>query len=224
MSDKKCVPNEDEQRIIDKVVEIVTGRLLRKGKGKNFPEKRRFDENVIEVKEVATSLKAEQFILAAKKRIHDGIRKRIVKVGQGQNFKTSLDHSGFIDVLLERDDIIIACHVFGTDEAQTRVEDVLKAVSGGYRNIVCVPDQKGIEVVRQVLTTRLSESDIHNVMAVEFNGFVDYLSSISADALSFEENIKGRRIKVEFTVLPAERAQEKSDCIKRILGRHLRTQ
>jgi len=178
-----------------------------------------------EAKVTSDVSKTRNFVRKAEERIREELKHRIKRAAMDRHFNTTVNApilgGETIDVSIENSYLKIGCQIADKSDVKKDLNKVATCLSMGYvKVIVCTQEKKELETIARAFNNLLPEQDLRKVMVVGLNGLIEYLDDITAVDEKGGDYIRGRRVKVEFKVVSPETAEEKSNTIKRVLGKY----
>jgi hypothetical protein len=117
---------------------------------------------------------------------HKYLQGLIKQIAEGKGYKAIIeaptsDGLGRVDVSLERDGRRIACEVSVTSSGEQEFSNVQKCLLAGYdRVILCSPEERILEMVRALISQRLSKLEGNRVLLLKPEELFSYLKSEAA--------------------------------------------
>jgi hypothetical protein len=154
---------------------------------------------------------------------HQYLQSLIKKMAEEKGYKAVIeqptpDGLGRIDVGLDRNGKKIACEISVTTDSEHELSNIEKCLRAGYEKVIlCSPEKRTLEKIRELVMEKLEDSGIEKVMFFEPEELLFYLESEAAQEISKEARIKGYKVKVNYQ--PVSRAEKKTkrDAVSQIL-------
>jgi hypothetical protein len=119
------------------------------------------------------------------------------------------DGRGKVDVSLEYDGRKIACEISVTTTDEQELSNIEKCLGAGYEKVIlCSPEKKSLEKIRNLISKRLKPTDQGKVLFFQPEELFFYLEKEAAAFAGKEERIKGYKVKVQFQ--PVREAEKKT--------------
>ena len=154
---------------------------------------------------------------------HQYLQNLIKRMAEEKGYKAVIeqptpDGLGRVDVGLERNGKKTACEFCVTTNSEHELANIEKCLKAGYDKVImCSPEKKSLEKVRELVMEKLADSGIEKVMFFEPEELLFYLEDEAAQELNKEARVKGYKVKVNYQ--PVNRADKKTkrDMVTQIL-------
>jgi hypothetical protein len=174
-------------------------------------------------KNVTESTTVQEFVVKEEERQHTILAHRIKKMAEDRGFTATIeaptpDGTGFVDVSIIGTDTKIACEISITTTPTWEVHNLTKCLTAGYNTvIVCAPDTKHQDKIRQAIEEQIPEEQRGQVFVFSPDALFSYLNEQIAESRQTEKIVKGRRVTTKYTPISDNDAKQKADAISRIL-------
>lgn len=159
---------------------------------------------------ISRDVSLEQFGKRKRETQHRYLQTLIKKMGEDRGFKASveaptLDGSGKVDVLLEREDIAIACEVSITTDTRWELHNIKKCLASQYTTVVsCVPEVGEKEKLLAFFQKELGEAEFSKIKVFLPDELFAWLDKLTIQPTSTESTFKGYRVKVNYEQVSAD--------------------
>lgn len=159
---------------------------------------------------------------------HRYLQVLIKKMAESRGYKATIeagtpDGKGKVDVLLEKDEMQIACEVSVTTDAAWELHNIQKCLAAGYGMIVsCMNDPKAIANLQKRIQENLSEKEQQKVKVLQPEMLFSYLDSMAIVEAPAETTFKGYRVKVSYDQVSDSEMKGKRESVAKIVADSLR--
>lgn len=159
---------------------------------------------------------------------HRYLQNLIKNIGESKGYKATIEaplptRDGKVDVLLEHENITIACEVSVTTDAEWEVHNIQKCIQAGYTYIIsCLADGKGMSLLQSKVNETFTESERKKIKILTPESLMAYLETFTVGEMTRETMHKGYRVKVTHTTISNEDQQRKKDTVARIIAGSLK--
>lgn len=129
------------------------------------------------------------------------------------------DGQGRVDVALESDGRRIACEVSVTTSPEQELANIRKCLASGYENVVmCSPQRKSLEKIRNLCAAEMSQSDGQKVLFLEPDELILFFEEEAARSAGKTGTVKGYKVKLNYQPLKeADKLTKREAITKAIL-------
>jgi hypothetical protein len=166
----------------------------------------------------------DQFEKRKKDSQHRYVQTLIKKMAEPRGFKAIIEYSipggnGKVDVLLERQDITIACEVSITTDPTWELHNIQKCLAAGYTSIVsCVPESSEKDKMLSFFQKNLKGEEHQKIKVMLPEELFAWLDEHTVTPAATETTIKGYRINVNYDqISPSEMKQKRESIAKVVL-------
>ncbi|HEX3036428.1 MAG TPA: type IV secretory system conjugative DNA transfer family protein [Thermodesulfobacteriota bacterium] len=132
--------------------------------------------------------------------------------------KPILDGSGSVDVSLESEKKKIACEVSLTTTGEQELGNITKCIEAGYDHVImCSPERRNLEKIKELAFQKLSESDQGKVLFFQPEELFFYLEKESAKSAGKEERVKGYKVKVQYQPVKETEKKTKRKAVAQVI-------
>ena len=159
---------------------------------------------------------------------HRYLQTLIRRLGEERGFRVSLEvpvlsGTGNVDVVLERDDLTIACEITVTTPTGHETGNLQKCLAAGYSRVILVsPTNRNLSRVRKRATEVFSTDDLSRLHFALPEEMPELLDQIGLPPPS-TENLRGYTVKVQFSTSEPEESQAKTEKIRDLLRKSLKS-
>lgn len=119
------------------------------------------------------------------------------------------DGQGRVDVGLEQDGKRIACEISVTTPPEHELANIRKCLASEYDTVIlCSPEKKALEKIRNLCTKKLAEPELQRVLFLEPDALVMFFEEEAAKNAGKTGKVKGYKVKLNFQ--PQSEAEKKS--------------
>ncbi len=175
------------------------------------------DKTGDEIKEIVTKQKrSEKEEISLEQ--HRYLQKIIKRIGERYGFISTVEKQVFggvgkIDVVLEKDDLRIACEVANTNTVDYEIQNIQKGFTSGFQKVVVISqDTRHLNKIKRRAKKCLSRETLDKVHFLEpenFHLFLENLKSTESrqDSIEEETRIRGYKVKAQFNSEEKEGAE-----------------
>lgn len=155
---------------------------------------------------------------------HKYLQELIRQWGQERGFRATVEHvlpaGGRVDVLLERNEISVACEVAMTTSLDHETANVEKCVVGGFNHVVVVSlRKKFLKELASAVKKGLSDSS-ERVKLMAPEELLSFLDELAAEPT--EQNVAGYPVRVRYRLVEKTEAEARKRVMTDIIVQRLR--
>lgn len=154
---------------------------------------------------------------------HRYLQTLIKKMAESRGYRATLeaatpDGNGKVDVLLEKDNMQIACEVSVTTDATWEVHNIQKCLAAGYGLVVsCMTDKKAISQLQKKIQESFTTEQMQHIKVFEPEALFTHLDVMTVSDMPTETTFKGYRVKVSYDTLTEEEMKRKRESVAKIV-------
>jgi hypothetical protein len=152
---------------------------------------------------------------------HRSLQTTIKLIAETHGFKAVLEvpvPGGKVDVVLEQQELRIACEVSSTTDTVWEMKNMRKCLQNSFTHILSISkNEKFIAAMRRKIEKECSAEEQKTISVLSPDAVFEYLESISRKNSS-PQNVKGYRIHVRYGEQTADMSETKESLVNRILG------
>jgi len=147
----------------------------------------------------------------------------IKRIAEDKGYKATIeqptpDGSGRIDVALERNGKRIACEISVTSTPEQEVKNIEKCLAAGFeRVILCSPERKILESVKDLVSQSIGEADSKRVYFFQPDELFFFLEESAAAEASKEDRIKGYKVRVQYQPVKESEKKAKREAVAQVM-------
>jgi len=159
---------------------------------------------------------------------HRYLQNLIKKMAESRGYRATSeaatpDGLGKVDVLIEGNELQIACEISVTTDASWEIHNIEKCLAAGYSEVVsCVTDTKAIGQLQKKIQESFTKDQLQRIKVMDPEALFGYFDSIVISSMQSEETIKGYRVKVSYDSISEEEMKRKRESVARIVAESLR--
>ncbi|WPV67503.1 hypothetical protein [Chitinophaga sp. LS1] len=221
MAEKDLFPSEYENEIVKRLVALVNQKLADTGNTSepNDEEKQLIVHSRKNFPILSDSAEALRIIKDAEVREREGLKRQIVKIahriGFTVKFNERLGNDGGVDIVLEKDNLSIACFMFNCGHLSCEPNIIKLCLQSDFDFIVVCSLGKGHDDKIGFLLGDI----LKKISVIALSDFADYLDRINCNNFRKEYFFKGRKVVIEYKKVSEVEAEMKSNIIKRVLSK-----
>lgn len=168
-------------------------------------------------------IKEPQKIIDKQVTQHRYLQSLIKKIAEDKGYKATieqpvLDGQGKIDVALERNGRKIACEISVTSTDDQELRNIEKCLAAGYEKVIlCSPEKNTLDVVRDLISRKMSADDQARVFFFQPEELLQHLDELEAAEQSKEVRIKGYRVKVQYQATKEADKKTKREAVAQVI-------
>lgn len=147
----------------------------------------------------------------------------IKRIADDKGYKATIeqptpDGVGRIDVALERNGKRIACEISVTSTPEQELKNIEKCLAAGFEKVVlCSPERKIVESVKDLVSQSLSETDLKKVFFFLPDELFFFLEEKAAAEASKQGRIKGYKVKVQYQPVKESEKKAKREAVVQVM-------
>jgi hypothetical protein len=152
----------------------------------------------------------------------------IERIAEDKGYKGTIeqptpDGAGRIDVALEQNGKRIACEISVTSTPEQELKNIEKCLAAGFEKVVlCSPERKILESVRNLASHSLNETDLKKVFFFLPDELFFFLEKKAAAQASKEDRIKGYKVRVQYQPVKDSEKKAKREAVAQVMLQALR--
>lgn len=145
---------------------------------------------------------------------HKRLQSALRHLGQSKSYLASIEKpmlggTGSVDVVLERNNVSIACEISVTTDLQHELENLHKCLAAGFDHVVMISGSaRTLNLAKKVAIGSISDADFARVQFLLFEQFSAFLETLDAGIASTEKAIRGYKVKTKYT--PVSESEKKA--------------
>ncbi len=159
---------------------------------------------------------------------HRYLQTLLKRLGEEAGFRASLEvpvlsGTGNVDVVLEREDLRIACEITVTTPTGHEAGNLQKCLAAGFGHVVLIsPAQRNLDRVRKRCAEVFSADQLSRIHFTLPERIAELLSQLSAPAQKIE-TVKGYKVRVKFAAPPSDDVKRiRLDTVRDVIGGSLK--
>lgn len=169
-------------------------------------EEVKIQEEIIKEEKQDIGVKGKEYLESFKEqeeiREHRYLQTFVKKIAEQRGFKASIEEEvegGRIDVVLIKDDVMIACEIAVSNSVEYEVKNINKCLNAGYSAICVISrDEKHLNRIKESAGTELREQE--TIQFLLLNQVPEFLNLVTGDEREKIERIRGYRVKVNYKI------------------------
>lgn len=159
---------------------------------------------------------------------HRYLQTLIKRMAEERGFRATIeqptpDGQGRVDVSLERDGKRIACEISMTTTHEHELSNIEKCLRAGYDTVIlCSPERRTLDMVKALVSRKLSESDQDKVLFFQPEELFFYLEQEAASGAGGEERVKGYKVNVRYQPVAEAEKRAKREAVSKVILQALR--
>lgn len=147
----------------------------------------------------------------------------IKRIAEDKGYKGTIeqptpDGAGRIDVALEQNGKRIACEISVTSTPEQELKNIEKCLAAGFEKVVlCSPERKILESVRNLAAQSLNETDLKKVFFFLPDELFFFLEEKAAAQASKEHRIKGYKVRVQYHPVKETEKKTKRQAVAQVM-------
>lgn len=154
---------------------------------------------------------------------HRYLQNLIKKMGEARGYKGIIESEIIgsrekVDVLLEKENLTIACEVSVTTDTAWEMHNIRKCLDAGYTIIVsCLTEPKLIVKMKRITQMTFLEQDLKRIKVFTPEELFQFLDESSMGLSPSEITYKGYRVKVQYDQLSLDEMNRKREAVTRVV-------
>lgn len=168
------------------------------------------------------SIKSEDIVSRKNVSQHRYLQTLIKKMAEQRGYRATIEKptpdGGRVDVGLESENETIAVEISVTTGDAQEFHNVEKCLKAGYGTVIaCSSERKNLEVIKKLVVSKLTPTDLEKVRFFEPAELFSFLDQKAPKEMNSEQRIKGYRVKVQYRTVSATEKKEKRDSVAQVI-------
>lgn len=159
---------------------------------------------------------------------HKYLQSLVARMAQDRGFRASieqpvLDGHGHVDVVLEREDLRVACEISITTGTKHEFGNLLKCLASGFDYVVLLsPDKRTLAAAESSFLPELSTEQRERVRLLQPERLMAFLDELHAQASASESSVRGYRVNVTYRSADAREKESRQRLVADVISKSLR--
>lgn len=155
---------------------------------------------------------------------HRYLQQLIKGWAEGMGYKSTIekpiqDGTGQVDIVLEKDERLIACEISVTTPPSHEVENIKKCLNESFDYIIVISSEpKKLRQIEQNAKSSCSDKQLERVCFFNTEELFQFVETLEAEASSKSKTVKGYKVNVSYKVVSEQEKEARKNAISSVVA------